>query len=196
MSPDLKRTFTVAGLERVTGVPKRTYQFQTNSGALIPLPETLGEGRGVRRQYAIPEACIAAVLGEIVDVPFGINELCRVSSVLRALFDQRKLESPADAEQRSRKALAKYGYSVERILRPGAKGYSDVSRARAWEAFVRALHGVEGMNFELIRDRNRKWSVNMWSGIPIFPSTEAGTAKLTWGLKTDDAAELFEGILE
>lgn len=196
MLPNFDQSFTISKLAKLTGAKKRTLQFQTLHGALKCDPSTLHEGRGVSRRYSVPEAAVAAMLAGIAEIPISISEVILISEAARHLVSRRRLEAPEQAESRRKKVLDRHGGSLAEIWKQGGKAHAALDEAVSWEGFVKALHGISDVGMEVERDHRGVWSVHFQpKGVRVNRKASSGPSKLRVGFRSDDAAELFCGIL-
>jgi DNA-binding transcriptional MerR regulator len=84
MSESIER-FSVAEIERRTGVARRTLQFWSDNGVLVSVADR-HSGSGNPRYYSREELGIAALLGLLFALGVTVGILRRTAEILRAAF--------------------------------------------------------------------------------------------------------------
>lgn len=72
-------------------VSRRTVQFWADQGALIPLEDTAGQGRGRQRVFDRSEVSIAAILSECAALKLPVSVLKSVADMMR---DAMRTDAP------------------------------------------------------------------------------------------------------
>jgi DNA-binding transcriptional MerR regulator len=76
-------SYALADLEAVTKVPRRTLQFWSDAGVIMPDQDTRQAGRGVYRRYSRDEAIIACYVRALSQMKLPVGELRQIAITFR-----------------------------------------------------------------------------------------------------------------
>lgn len=76
-------------ISETSGIPLRQVQTWTDAEVLIPEEGTEAPGRGGSRQYPIPEAEVASLLGAIAHKGLSVGEAKGIAETLRSMVCAR-----------------------------------------------------------------------------------------------------------
>jgi DNA-binding transcriptional MerR regulator len=76
------------------GVSRRTVQFWADQGALVPLDDTAGQGRGRQRVFDRSELPVAAILAELAALKMPVSALKSVATFVRAALNGDEESDP------------------------------------------------------------------------------------------------------